>query len=333
MRTIVISGAQSGVGKTTLAKELITILPGSVHVKIGHHPRNPAKTDMFYPQGTSYSEIVGRHTDARTLIIESNSVLNELAPDCLIYLPGPAPKPSAAIARQKADITRGERIGPEKIMALAARLDLDTTIMRRVAWLAGARPSPVTAIILAGGKSSRMGENKALLAVHGLPLIDHMKMTLCPLFDSVLVSGGPGSEWAGNSVVEDRYPGKGPLSGIHSCLSNSTTEHNFIIACDIPSIDHATICKLLSFCDEYDIVAPAFRTGFPEPLFAFYRKSMARAAEQMIRKDQLRASAILLECKSYVHDFVDAQWYVNMNTPDDYRQYVMRNKSNETVAP
>ena len=139
-KVIVVSGARSNVGKTSLTRKLSSLMPASVRVKIGHHPRKPGRDDdgSLYPMGTSLATIVADFHDAPFLIIESNSILQEITPDCLIYLPADNPKPSAEIARCKADIVRGETVTDEKVSLLARRMDCDKDVIAKIIELSGA---------------------------------------------------------------------------------------------------------------------------------------------------------------------------------------------------
>jgi hypothetical protein len=138
VKVIVISGARSNVGKTHLARALCALLPDAVAVKIGHHAARPGKEGILYPMGTGLSTIAADHSTARFLIIESNSILDVLTPDCAIYLDADNPKPSARTAARKADITRGQTVPPSKIEALAARLECDEGVVRKIIHLSGA---------------------------------------------------------------------------------------------------------------------------------------------------------------------------------------------------
>jgi len=137
MKTIVISGASSKVGKTTLAGKVCGILPGAVHVKIGHGARKPGMGNIFYPHGTGFERIAAENGGANFLVIESNGILREIDPDLAIYLPGDSPKPSAAEAAEKADIVRGGRIGRDAIRKIAARLGVAVEAVSAIAEAAG----------------------------------------------------------------------------------------------------------------------------------------------------------------------------------------------------
>jgi hypothetical protein len=139
MKVIVVSGAHSNVGKTQLSRALKKLLPGAVRVKIGHGERKSEDDDFYYHLGTGFSTIAAKHNNACYLIIESNSILNELTPECAIYLKAEDPKPSADIAIKKADIIRGEPVPSSKIPDLAKRLECDETVIRKILELSGAK--------------------------------------------------------------------------------------------------------------------------------------------------------------------------------------------------
>jgi len=133
MKVIVVSGARSNVGKTHLARALCKLLPGAVRIKIGHHPRKPGYDDGYlYPMGTGFLSIASEHSNERFLIIESNRILEEITPECAIYLPADSPKPSAEIAMKRADIIRGEPVADSKITVLAKRMGCDETVIRKI---------------------------------------------------------------------------------------------------------------------------------------------------------------------------------------------------------
>jgi len=138
MKVIVVSGARSNVGKTQLARALCELLPGAVRIKIGHHARKPGGDDNLYPMETSFSTIEPEHRNARFLIIESNRILEEITPECAIYLAAANPKPSAEMAMKKADIIRGEAVPASKISALAKRMECDEAVIRKIVELSGA---------------------------------------------------------------------------------------------------------------------------------------------------------------------------------------------------
>jgi hypothetical protein len=139
MKIIVVSGACSGVGKTTLAGGISNLLSDVLTVKIGHHAESVHKTIKLFPMGTSIHTIMLYAGDVSYLIIESNSILKEIIPDCVVYLTGDSPKPSASLALTMADIITGEVVDSCKIVELASRLSLDISLIKKIAMLAGAK--------------------------------------------------------------------------------------------------------------------------------------------------------------------------------------------------
>ena len=137
MKTIVISGAHSNVGKSGLAERLSSVLQNSVHIKIGHGRKKEGGNNLFYPEGTSFERIADQNSDRAYLIIESNRVLREIAADLVIFLTGGPPKPTAIEARGKADIIRGEAVSRDKVDTIALRLGLSRKVVFEIVRLAG----------------------------------------------------------------------------------------------------------------------------------------------------------------------------------------------------
>lgn len=138
MKTIVIAGAQSNIGKTAVAKKICSLLPNSIFIKLGKGNPDKIKNDIFYNVGTSVDILFEDHNDKDWLIIESNQILKEFQPDCVVYLTGDNPKPSAQMAREKADIIRGRKIEPETINKLAEHLCMTKEIIYQIAKYSGA---------------------------------------------------------------------------------------------------------------------------------------------------------------------------------------------------
>ena len=126
MKTVVISGARSNVGKTTLAEKIRRLLPGSVRVKLGHGELKEDVDGVFYHAGTPYERIIEDNPQADFLVIESNRILEEIDPDLSIYLPADDPKPSAALAEERADLIRGCGETEELVDLVMERLGVDT---------------------------------------------------------------------------------------------------------------------------------------------------------------------------------------------------------------
>ncbi len=324
MKTIVISGASSKVGKTTLSLELCELLPRARAIKIGHGKEKPGKGNFFYASGTPVEKILAEHTRCRYLIIESNSVLRNFDPDIVIYLHGKNPKPSSVMARERADIISGTLIETEKTEQLARKLGLAPRVMSKIIWLAGARTEPTTAIILAGGENTRMGREKACLMVHGKTLLQRHCQMFAEHFDEIVISCREPMSCSSSRVkmVVDKEKGKGPLMGIFAGLKASANRLNFIIACDIPDVDLSVLRRLFSESADCDIVVPSFKKDRIEPLFAIYRKDVALLAQDLVGQGILRVSELFDRCKTKNLRFHKNDWYFNLNTPGEYGRYL-----------
>jgi molybdopterin-guanine dinucleotide biosynthesis protein A len=188
-----------------------------------------------------------------------------------------------------------------------------------------------TAIILAGGKSSRMGEDKYLLPVHGQPLIQYIIKQLQGHFDEVIIGANDPQRFAftGLRVVPDMEQDKGPLMGIYSCLMASTNDINFITACDIPEMNTKLIHNMINLSVDYDIVMPVTGNDKHEPLYAIYRKSVAQHAHAILQNDGRRIVQLLKMSNVKLIDFQDRGWYQNLNVKEDYLQYIKESSCNQ----
>src|SRR6185369_5471024 len=130
----------------------------------------------------------------------------------------------------------------------------------------------VTAVILAGGQSSRMGSNKALLPYRGGRFIEAIHRQLLELFPQVLlVTNNPEQyEFLNCRKVADCFPGMGALAGLHAGLHHATTPYIFAVACDMPYLNSALIRRLAALRHDADVIIPQGENGL-EPLHAIYR--------------------------------------------------------------
>lgn len=180
-----------------------------------------------------------------------------------------------------------------------------------------------SAAILAGGQSRRMGQNKALLPLHGQPLIAHIAAQLRPAFAELLVSANDADlyQFLGLPVVADATPGSGPLMGILSCLQAARHEWLFVTGCDVPDINLAFIAAMQQLSADCDVVMPLDANGRPEPLFALYRKSVIPVAQALLAAGGRRIIDILPALR-VAHPPLPGGWLKNLNTPDDYASAV-----------
>jgi molybdopterin-guanine dinucleotide biosynthesis protein A len=184
------------------------------------------------------------------------------------------------------------------------------------------------AIILSGGKSSRMGTNKALLKINEKTNIERITDTLKMSFnDIILVTNNPEHyQFLGLPMVTDIYPDQGPLAGIHAGLLASKFDVNFIAACDMPFVSGELAEVLVNQCGDYDAVIPIIN-GRQHPLFAVYQKRVTEEIAHSIEAGRLRIKQLLeqLHVKYVTEEDLQAycsndleRVFFNMNHPNEY---------------
>ena len=184
---------------------------------------------------------------------------------------------------------------------------------------------PFTAALLAGGKSTRMGRDKAALPIAGVPLWARQIATLRALApDELLISGPASGPWVGEGVptIADAYPDAGPLGGLATVLARMKCERLLVLAVDLPAMTPEYLRGLLARCAPARGWVPVLDDRF-EPLVAIYPRAMAAVAAQ-----QLAAGERSLQ--SFVRAGIEAGWlevcpaeqaeralFHNVNTPAD----------------
>lgn len=185
--------------------------------------------------------------------------------------------------------------------------------------------SDITGVILVGGKSRRMGQDKAFLPVGGVPVIERIIQTMQGCFKHLLLVGDRPERFTQYQlpVVPDSYPGSS-LGGLYTGLRHAETDRIFVVSCDIPFPDPALIHLLCADTAAYDAVVPATQGGL-EPLFALYRKSCLPAMQAALEAGNFRITALLqqLQIKTIAPEQLGqidttGRSLLNINTPDEY---------------
>jgi len=185
-----------------------------------------------------------------------------------------------------------------------------------------------TAVIMAGGKSKRMGQDKSMLLINGVPAIKYIYAQLKSHFDQIIVSSNNSAKHSfdGAEVVPDEAAGKGPLMGIASALRVSRNDVNFVTACDIPEIVMGFVRQMVRESSGFDAVVPQTEESKYEPLFAVYKKSMLSKIDKSIFAGKHKIIDPLDNCKvNYIDPGGDLQLR-NLNTMNDYREFVEKKK-------
>ncbi|CAM3630020.1 molybdenum cofactor guanylyltransferase [Cytobacillus oceanisediminis] len=187
----------------------------------------------------------------------------------------------------------------------------------------------ITGIILAGGHSSRMGENKALLQIGGKTVIERIANQLASMSSEMIIVANNQEEYQflGLPMVSDQWKEKGPLAGIHAGLTASNTLKNLIVACDMPFISTELGKILLKKLDTHQAAVPEIE-GRLHPLYAAYRKDTKEAAEQALRDNRLRIREFLHDINASIMKgdelkrmgfLYEQAHFFNMNLPDEYQ--------------
>ena len=182
------------------------------------------------------------------------------------------------------------------------------------------------AVILVGGKSSRMGRPKALLPFDGEPLIIHVLRTLKTMFAETVVVAAPDQELPElpAALVRDEIAYQGPVSGIYHGLKASAKNVCFVTSCDAPFLNLQLIAHLLAQISECDVVAPYWQDRF-QPLHAVYRSRVAPLLKEQLERNELRPIFLYDKVRTRkIHEDEirrfdpDGLSFLNMNSPAEY---------------
>lgn len=183
----------------------------------------------------------------------------------------------------------------------------------------------ITGLILVGGKSRRMGRDKAFLEVGGKTLFERILELFKASFERVLLIGNQEERFApyGLPVVPDIFPGSS-LGGLYTGLYHAETEYVFVSSCDLPFPSASVLRYLCSLRDGHDAVVPSTKYGY-EPLFALYAKSCLGPIKELLERGEFCAYAYYPQIRvRYVPSEElapfdpDHRAFVNVNTPEEF---------------
>jgi len=192
----------------------------------------------------------------------------------------------------------------------------------------------ITGVVLAGGKSRRMGIDKATLRVGSSYLIRFPLKVLSELFDDVLIITN--SELLNTlenifkhdkiRILEDIYPNHGALGGIYTALCHSRTPYIFVSACDMPFLNKDFIKYMTQIDDRYDVIIPEGPRGL-EPLNAIYKKTIIRVVESRLLKGQNKIVDFFSDINVYAipYDKIEGfdkegKMFRNINTQEELKR-------------
>ena len=184
----------------------------------------------------------------------------------------------------------------------------------------------VTGVVLAGGRSSRMGgRDKAFAAVDGEPIAARTLRLFCALFPQVVVATNRPERFhtLGAETVDDEFRGCGPLAGIHAAMRLAQYPHVFVAACDMPGLDPDVIRFLVGRIGDADVVVPRWQDDI-EPLHAVYAVRLLPHIETALRSGRHAIRDLLPELRvDYVGENElgrfrgTARSMLNVNTPEE----------------
>jgi molybdenum cofactor guanylyltransferase len=184
----------------------------------------------------------------------------------------------------------------------------------------------MTGFVLAGGKSSRMGADKALLELGGQTLLARALDVAAQVTRQVRLVGNRNRFAAFGTPIEDVYPERGPLGGIHAALLSTATELNLMLAVDLPFVGPDFLRYLILRAEGANAVVTLPRSGgFLQPLCAVYRKEFGEAAENSLRAGKNKIGPLLDKVKTRViepDELTQAGFtgevFRNLNTPAEW---------------
>lgn len=179
--------------------------------------------------------------------------------------------------------------------------------------------------VLIGGRSSRMGRDKAELVLGGETFADRAVHALQGISEQVRIVGG-NSNTDGLAGISDVYPNWGALGGLHAALTSANKPWAAVLACDLPFVSQQLLERLANLRGDFEAVAPIQSDEIPQPLCALYRVKPCRArAAALIESGERRPIALLQSvCTRWVEfkELADLEgsshFFDNINTPDDY---------------
>ena len=185
----------------------------------------------------------------------------------------------------------------------------------------------MTAIILAGGKASRMdGADKAFLKIGQETVIDRQSRLLKKLFEKIIIVTNSPQKYRyieDIKIISDITPNLGSLGGVYSGLTASSSFYNFVIACDMPFINSRLIKYMCKNTPGYDVVVPKINDRY-EPLFCIYSKSCLVYIKQLFDKKVLKISELfsMVKVKEITNNEVlqfasPEKIFTNINTRED----------------
>lgn len=177
--------------------------------------------------------------------------------------------------------------------------------------------SNITGVIMAGGKSSRMGTDKGLMDFQGKPMIQYGIDLLSTFFKTVVISTNQ-DEYSqfGLTIIPDIHKNCGPIGGLHAVLSEIETEYAFLLSCDMPFVSTEVILKIVD-ASEYQLATVPVVGGKMEPLCALYSVQILPKIQRNIDNRNFKMMQLIQDCHPNFIDFDEINAFLNFNSKSD----------------
>ena len=194
----------------------------------------------------------------------------------------------------------------------------------------------MTGIILSGGKSLRMGENKAFIEIDGIPIINRIHTLFKELFQEIIIVTNQAELFLNLEarIFADIIPDRGVLAGLYTGLFFSSYLYSFCVACDMPFLNESVIKYLIQKADHFDVIVPKTKDGL-QPLHAIYSKNCLDPIKRTIEQQKYsiidffpRVKIKMVEEYEFYSLDPTMESFINVNTPEELRLIKQRKRFN-----
>ncbi|UKN03201.1 molybdenum cofactor guanylyltransferase [Paracrocinitomix mangrovi] len=178
-------------------------------------------------------------------------------------------------------------------------------------------------ILLAGGKSSRMGEDKGLMSLFGKPMAEYVLEKVNELTNNVIIiTENSNYSQFGYPIYKDLIKNCGPLGGIYTGLMKSEHDLNLIVSCDIPYVKSGLIKFLYYQTEDFEVTVPMYNDRI-HPLIGFYKKSCIEKIKYNLDEEKYKVADVFKYCKTNVVDTdeFDEIVFKNVNSKKDIQPF------------
>jgi len=194
----------------------------------------------------------------------------------------------------------------------------------------------MTGIILSGGKSLRMGENKAFIEIEGVPIIQRIYTLFKELFHEVIIVTNQIELFKkfDSKIYSDLLPNKGALGGLYTGLFFSNFHYSFCVACDMPFLNKSLVQYLIKRIGDEDVIVPRTKDGL-QPLHAIYSKNCLDPIKEIIEQGKFkiidiyhRVQVKIIEEADFISLDPFRDSFINVNTPKELLSILRVKESN-----